>query len=95
MFHIAGGVTIVPVPWRTCTSPFSCRIFTASRTTVRLTEKVSQSAGSGGSGVPGGWTPRTIRSTSSAVTALARFAGRRAQAGGRGERSRSTAAMPS
>ena len=53
MFHIAGGVTMVPAPWRTCTSPFSCRIFTASRTTVRLTEKVSQSAGSGGSGVPG------------------------------------------
>ena len=84
MFHIAGGVTMVPAPWRTWTRPFSCRIFTASRTTVRLTEKVSHSAGSGGSGVPDGWTPRTMRSTSSAVTALARLAGRRAQAGGAG-----------
>ena len=23
MSHIDGGVTMVPLPWRTCTSPFS------------------------------------------------------------------------
>ena len=73
---------MVPLPWRTCTSPFSCSTFTASRITVRLTENVSHSAGSGGSGVPGGCTPRTMRSTSSAVTALPRLAGRRTHAGG-------------
>src|SRR5690349_11772700 len=50
--------------------------------TVRLTEKASQSAGSAGNGVPEGCTPRTMRSTSSAVTALARLAGRRTHAGG-------------
>ena len=54
MFHIAGGVTTVPAPWRTWTRPFSCRTFTASRMTVRLTEKASHSAGSGGSDVPEG-----------------------------------------
>ncbi|GAA3159506.1 hypothetical protein GCM10020001_099450 [Nonomuraea salmonea] len=82
MSHIVGGVTVVPAPCLTWTRPFSWRIFTASRTTVRLTENVSHSTGSGGSGEPGGWTPRTMRSTSSAVTALARLAGRRTQLGG-------------
>ncbi len=48
MFHSVDGVTIVPLPWRTWTRPFSWRTFTASRTTVRLTENVSHSAGSGG-----------------------------------------------
>jgi hypothetical protein len=75
-------VTVVPAPWRTWTSPFSCSIFTASRTTVRLTENVSQSAGSGGSGEPSGCCPRTIRATSSPATALARLAGLRVHAGG-------------
>jgi hypothetical protein len=82
MFHDIGGVTVVPDPCRTCTRPFSCSIFTASRTTVRLTEKVSHRAGSGGNGVPGACTPRTMRSTSSAATALARLAGRSTHAGG-------------
>ena len=39
MFQTTGGVTVVPLPRRTRTRPFSWSIFTASRTTVRLTEK--------------------------------------------------------
>ena len=80
--HIAGGFTTVPLPCRTWTSPFSCRIFTVSRTTVRLTEYVSHSTGSGGNALPGSYVPRTMRPTSSAVSAFARLAGPRTHPGG-------------
>jgi hypothetical protein len=53
-FHESGSAITVPEPWRTRTRPFSCSIFTDSRTTVRLTENVSQSAGSVGRVLPGG-----------------------------------------
>ena len=73
--HIAGGFTTVPLPCRTWTSPFSCRIFTLSRTTVRLTEYVSHSTGSGGNALPGSYAPRTMR--------LHQFGGERLREAGR------------
>ena len=36
-FHWVGSFTMVPRPWLTVTSPFSCTRFTDSRITVRLT----------------------------------------------------------